>query len=90
VDATPVDYIVPSENGGKADVHWVAFTKPPSGDGLLLQYTCQDPYPGLDDPRDMAAVGRPKDTRGAQIGASRLSMEELDPWLGLPRSMVGV
>eukprot|EP00913_Durusdinium_trenchii_P000858 g799.t1 len=41
VDASHVQYIVPSENGGKADVQWAAFTAS-SGEGLLLEYSCDD------------------------------------------------
>ena len=77
VDDLGVDYIVPSENGGRADVHWAAFTGT-TGDGLLFQYLCGDAAASLDDPRDGAAEKRPRNTQGAQVSASRLSLEELE------------
>ena len=77
VDDLGVDYIVPSENGGRADVHWAAFTAT-TGDGLLFQYLCPDAAASLDDPKDGAAEQRPRNMQGAQVSASRLSLEELE------------
>lgn len=77
VDDLGVDYIVPSENGGRADVHWAAFTAR-TGDGLLFQYLCPDAAASLDDPKDGAAEQRPRNMQGAQVSASRLSLEELE------------
>ncbi|CAK8995494.1 unnamed protein product [Durusdinium trenchii] len=70
VDASHVQYIVPSENGGKADVQWAAFTAS-SGEGLLLEYSCDDAAAEVDDPRDGKAKQRPAMTKGAQLSASR-------------------
>ena len=72
-----MQYIVPSENGGKADVQWAAFTAS-SGEGLLLEYSCDDAAAEVDDPRDGKAKQRPAMTKGAQLSASRYSMEELE------------
>ncbi|CAE7661765.1 lacZ [Symbiodinium sp. CCMP2592] len=78
VDAQHVDYIVPSENGGKADVHWAAFTDRSFGHGLMLTYSCGDGEAQQDKPEDAASEKRPACTRGAQLSASRWTQEELE------------
>eukprot|EP00439_Symbiodinium_sp_Y106_P078352 s153_g17.t1 len=78
VDAQHVDYIVPSENGGKADVHWAAFTDGSFGHGLMLTYSCGDGEAQQDKPEDAASEKRPACTRGAQLSASRWTQEELE------------
>lgn len=37
VEAQHVPYMVPSENGGRADVRWMALRRGEGGAGLLLQ-----------------------------------------------------
>ncbi|CAE7285690.1 lacZ [Symbiodinium sp. CCMP2456] len=78
VDTQHVDYIVPSENGGKADVHWAAFTDGSFGHGLMLTYSCGDGEAQQDKPEDAASEKRPACTRGAQLSASRWTQEELE------------
>ncbi|CAJ1429509.1 unnamed protein product [Effrenium voratum] len=77
VDDLHVPYVVPSENGGRADVHWAAFTAP-SGEGLLLQYSCNDEPAPDSVPQDQEPSKRPAGTRGAQLSASRYTMEEVE------------
>ena len=78
VDAEHVDYIVPSENGGKADVHWVAFTDGEFGHGLMLTYSCDDTQTKQDKPEDAPTEKRPARMSGAQLSASRWTQEELE------------
>jgi len=77
VDDLHVPYVVPSENGGRADVHWAAFTAP-SGEGLLLHYSCNDEPAPDSVPQDQEPSKRPAGTRGAQLSASRYTMEEVE------------
>ena len=44
----------------------------------LFQYLCPDAAASLDDPKDGAAEQRPRNMQGAQVSASRLSLEELE------------
>jgi len=79
VDDQHVDYVVPTENGGKADVHWAALTNPePPHHGLLLRYLCHDEAPDDEQPGDMPADRRPAGTKGAQLNVSRWLVNELD------------
>jgi len=79
VDDQHVDYVVPTENGGKADVHWAALTNPePPHHGLLLQYFSLDDAPEEEQPGDMPAERHPAGTKGAQLNVSRRVIKELD------------
>eukprot|EP00928_Gymnodinium_smaydae_P099328 TRINITY_DN9445_c0_g2_i2.p1 TRINITY_DN9445_c0_g2~~TRINITY_DN9445_c0_g2_i2.p1 ORF type:complete len:1310 (-),score=261.96 TRINITY_DN9445_c0_g2_i2:145-4074(-) len=79
VDDQHVDYIVPSENGGKADVHWAALTDPlEPGHGLLLRYGCDQEAPPDEVPGDAPASRRPAGTSGAQLSVSRWTRQELE------------
>jgi len=79
VDDQHVDYIFPSENGGKADVHWAALTNPQAPHhGMLLQYLCHDEAPCKEKPEDMPAGCQPAGMRGAQLNVSRRVIKELD------------
>lgn len=44
VEEQHVPYIHPSENGGKADVRWMALRRGEGGDGLLLQAEGGKPF----------------------------------------------
>lgn len=79
VDDQHIDYMVPSENGGKADVHWAAFTDPQMpGNGVLLQYLSDQAAPPAERPGDAPALARPAGTHGAQLQASRWTLQELE------------
>lgn len=72
-----VDYIVPSECGGKADVHWVALVEPSASDGLLFRYSSRDSPPPPEALGGGAAGKRPAGTSGAQLNVSRWTRAEL-------------
>jgi beta-galactosidase len=77
VDKQHVEYIVPGECGGKSDVHWTSLTDPSSpGTGLLIQYASADSPPAKEKVGGVTG-NRPASTCGAQISASRWSIEEL-------------
>jgi len=79
VDSLHVDYLVPSESGGKADVHWAALTDPQEpGSGLLISYCSDDTVPVRERPSDQASGRRPASTQGAQLSTSRWTLAELD------------
>ncbi len=84
VDAMHVPYIMPSECGGRADVEWVKASSCGDEKGLLVQYEWQgDPSPEehfvgfstFSEPAKGSA--RPAATHGAQMSASRWTVEEL-------------
>lgn len=77
VDEQHVDYLVPCESGGKADVHWAVLREDaPDGAGLLLSYVCRDEAPLVE--RLGASTGhRAAGAAGAQFSASRWTLEEL-------------
>eukprot|EP00927_Polykrikos_kofoidii_P057925 TRINITY_DN5216_c0_g2_i1.p1 TRINITY_DN5216_c0_g2~~TRINITY_DN5216_c0_g2_i1.p1 ORF type:complete len:1231 (-),score=160.75 TRINITY_DN5216_c0_g2_i1:203-3349(-) len=79
VDRLHVDYIMPSENGGKADVHWAALTDPSrQGEGILFRYSCHEAAPSRERAEDGPSESRPAGTRGAQLSVSRWTVAELD------------
>mmetsp|Transcript_62626 Transcript_62626/g.173285 ORF Transcript_62626/g.173285 Transcript_62626/m.173285 type:complete len:323 (-) Transcript_62626:138-1106(-) len=78
VDDQHVDYMVPSECGGKADVHGAALTDPDANEGILMEYACLQAAPPEERPEDQPSTNRPSGTRGAQLSASRWTMQELD------------
>jgi len=78
VDQQHTDYIVPSECGGKADMHWVALTDPTSpGHGLCVSYLSSDNRPPPDKLHGAVAGRRPNGTKGAQLSASRWTVAEI-------------
>lgn len=79
VDSQHVDYILPCENGGKADMHWAALTDPQKpGTGLLMHYKCEQAAPPEETPGDAPSTRRPASTRGAQFSSTRWAVHELE------------
>ena len=85
VDAMHVPYVVPSENGGRADVQWCKLSDPESGEGIKLSYKTDDKSPREEVkegfPKQMTqgkTCPRPAGTTGAQLSVSRYSVEELE------------
>jgi len=62
-------YIVPGECGGVADVQWVA-AQDSQGNGLLVQYTCDDHAPAVEDFPSGVPGARPAGMCGAQVSVS--------------------
>lgn len=78
IDDQHTNYIIPQENGGKADMHWAAFTDPAQrGHGLLIQYSSADDAPPKDCLGGVPAGKRPAGMKGAQLSASRWSHMEI-------------
>jgi len=77
VDEEHVDYIVPSECGGKSDVFWTALMDPIApGTGLLVEYVSTDVV-ASEEGLTTTASQRPAGTRGAQLSTSRWTLAEL-------------
>eukprot|EP00931_Biecheleriopsis_adriatica_P052779 TRINITY_DN30773_c0_g1_i1.p1 TRINITY_DN30773_c0_g1~~TRINITY_DN30773_c0_g1_i1.p1 ORF type:complete len:1158 (-),score=136.44 TRINITY_DN30773_c0_g1_i1:116-3589(-) len=73
VDDMHVPYIVPGEDGGVADVQWVAL-QDAAGGGLLVEYACGDPPPPKEIAGESGCAGaRPAGMCGAQVNASRVT-----------------